>query len=590
MAVRFSADAQDYTRTLSWGSTTQWSFTCWVKISTDRNDFSTVWSLDNGAGTGMYLQTDSDGTTMSLADVAVEGAYGARAMTPGTWYYWGVSVNGSAGTIVSRALGDSSFTVNTWTGGTSGINIATLRLGESAAGAEWLNGTLAAVKIYQSNLSQAELEAEAWAYLPRRTAGIAAWYPFTATEAVDYSGNARTLSGGSGSATEDGPGLTWRQGRRRTLTPLSIPAEATPGVIDAPWSVPTPDVSTGMTVAPDVVAAPWTIPVPDVFVGGIPTQAEPGRVEAAWSIFAPTVDAFKNVDVSPATILALASIPTPAVTIPVNAGDDLTGPGQLSYNGFKLGSGTPYPWIQLEGAGLDMPGVDNGNVAQSSAHGSISGRKLSQARIITLTTAIDTSRDQMEQAALDLLNALPLPDADEELPLAIQILGTIYIAYGAVVRRAAPVDKVYRLGRAEAVVQWEMANPRMYSRQLNTATIADGFTVDVFHAGNTTTHPLVRCPGPAHGPMLTLERTLANGSTDIRVIEFDLEVADSETLIIDPINNTVSIGANSKLKYLTGASIGVPDWVLGRGATTVEYATQEGRAPNAVMLWRDAWI
>jgi hypothetical protein len=45
VAVRFSADGQDYTRTLSLGSLSQLSVAMWIKITTDRNDFSTFWSL-----------------------------------------------------------------------------------------------------------------------------------------------------------------------------------------------------------------------------------------------------------------------------------------------------------------------------------------------------------------------------------------------------------------------------------------------------------------------------------------------------------------------------------------------------------------
>ncbi|GII63535.1 hypothetical protein Skr01_36200 [Sphaerisporangium krabiense] len=591
MAVRFSADGQAYTRALSLGVQTQWALACWAKISVDRNVTSTIWSLgSNSVFDAFTLETDSDGTTAAVLDYEAEQETGTRALTAGTWYYWAVLVNGTSGTVLSRAAGDSSFTVSTWTGGNAGLTLTNLYLG-NRFGSDWLNGALAAVKLWSgAALSQAELEAEAWSYLPRRTANLAAWYPLTRAETVDYSGAGRTLSGGSGAATEDGPPIPWRQGRPRRLTPLSVPAEATPGTIAAPWSMPAPGVATGVTEHPSVIAAPWAMLAPEVFTGDPVTPVEAGLLSAPWSMPSPSVQAFKNATVAAPLIAAPWSMPAPAVSVPVNAGDDLDGPGQLSFNGFKLGSGTRYPFIQLDGASVDLPALDNGNVPHPTADGSISGQKLPQSRIITLTTRIRAPRDQIEQAALDFLNGLPAAEADEELPLAIRIMDTIYVGRGAVIRRAAPIDKRFRLGRVEAVVQWELSDPRLYSRALHSATIPDGSAVDVFNAGNRKTRPLVRVPGPAHGPSLTSEQILGDGRSILRVIEFDLEVAAGETLIIDPEHNTATIGGSSKVRYLTGASLAVGSWVLGRGATTIEYATQEGGAPPVTVLWRDAWI
>jgi concanavalin A-like lectin/glucanase superfamily protein len=589
VAVRFSADGQDYTRTLSLGSQAAYTIALWVKISIDRNDVSTVWCVDNGSDQAGVLQTDSDGTSLLYFD-HTENVHSVATLTAGVWHYVAISVNGANGTAVSRAATASTYTVSTWNDGATSLTMTNLRLGESVFGSQWLNGCVTGVRLWQATLTQAELENEAWTYLPRRTANLTAWYPQVRTETVDYSGNGRTLSGGSGAATEDGPPVAWRQGRRRVHTPLSIPAEATPDTILAPWSVPAPAISTGATATVDTIAAPWSVPAPEIYTGEPVTPVDADLISAPWSMFAPTVDAFKNVNVAAPLIAAGWSIPTPAVTVPVNPGDDLDAPGQLSYNGFKLGGGTRYRWLNLEGAGVDLPGVDNGNVPHPSAHGSISGRKLSQARIVTFTSAITAPRDEMEEAALAFLNGLPLPEADEELPLAIRVLDTIYVCYGAVIRRAAPVQKTYRLGRTDAVVQWEMSDPRLYSRALRSATVPDGGSVDVFNAGNAKTRPLVRVPGPAHGPMLTAERILGDGTSDLRVIEFDLEVGEDETLIIDPTIGTATIGGVSKVQYLTGASVGIPDWVLGRAATTIAYDTQEGDAPSAVVLWRDAWI
>jgi hypothetical protein len=229
MAVRFSSDASSYSRTVSLGATTQWSVSCWVKISTDRNTFSCAWSLDSGAASDAYvLLTGSDGTTIGVYDESAPRA--TRALTVGTWYYIGISVNGANGTMVSRSASDTSFTVSTWSTGSASTSISTLRVGRSPNTSEFLNGCVAAFKWWHgATLTQAELETEAWRYLPRRTANIKAWFPFLTAETADYSGQGSTLSGGTGATTEDGPPITWRGG----LGKLILPAEGITGDLAA---------------------------------------------------------------------------------------------------------------------------------------------------------------------------------------------------------------------------------------------------------------------------------------------------------------------------------------------------------------------
>ncbi|MFD8556615.1 hypothetical protein ACFV1N_04890 [Streptosporangium canum] len=587
MAVRFSADGQDYTRTISLGTISQFSLSCWVKISVDRDTYSTAWSLD-GVDGYYALQTTFSGTSIVVMDNA-EGSHGSRALTVGTWYYVGVALNGVNGTMVSRALGDTTFTVSTWSDGQPSFTATNLRLGDSP-GNEWLNGALTGVKFWSGvALTQAELEAEAWTHMPQRTAGLRAWYPLTRAETADYSGNALTLSGGTGATTEDGPGIAWRQGRRRTHHPLSLPAEATPALVLGAVSIPAPAVSTGVTVAPGIVTGTVSIPTPDIFVGSSPpTNVQPGIVQAAASIPAPVVDTVKNVTITPGAILARARVPEPTVSVPINPGDDLDRPGTLSYNGFKLGGGTVYSWQLLTGWWVDMPPLDNGDVPDPSTHGSMPGSKYAQSRIVTFESLINAPKDQIEQAALDFLDGLPVPDADEQLPLAIRIGDQILIGYGACTNRAAPIDVYEQLGLVKAVAQFTLARPELYSRELLSATITDGGFVEVFNAGNTRTPPLIRIPGPANGPELVVERILPDSSTDLRVLEFDLEVAPTETLIIDPANGTAAIGDVSKLRSRTGASIGIPDFVLGPGTSEISYSTAESGAPPATVLWRHA--
>jgi hypothetical protein len=209
VAVRFSADAQDFTRTVSLGTVTQFSVICWVKISTDRNTNSTVWTLDNGNGDYLAVCTNTDGTTMKFFTES-NSSGSAQNMTVGTWYAVACSVNGVNGSMWTRAITDSSWTAITWTNGTANTTGTTFRIGEHPGGGLWLNGAVAAMKVWNGvTLTQADFDNEVWQYRPKRVTNLVAWFPFVVTETADHSGNGWTLSGGSGTTTEDGPPIAW---------------------------------------------------------------------------------------------------------------------------------------------------------------------------------------------------------------------------------------------------------------------------------------------------------------------------------------------------------------------------------------------
>lgn len=221
MSVRFDASTESYTRAISLGAITQYSIACWLKISVDRNALSAVWSLDNSFASAYgLLQTNTDGTTLLYSDGSANRTLGA--LTVGTWCHVGISVNGVNGTAVLRRATDTSATVTTWSDGDTSINADTLRICASVFAGQFLNGCVAAFKMWTgagATLSQAELEAETWTYMPQRTSGMRAWYPFLTASTVDYSGINSTLSGGTGTTSEDGPPIAWRSRRPSIYVP-----------------------------------------------------------------------------------------------------------------------------------------------------------------------------------------------------------------------------------------------------------------------------------------------------------------------------------------------------------------------------------
>ena len=240
MAVRFSADGQDYTRASGTFPTMAgpWTVCCWAKITTDRNTYSTIWSLDDGSTANWeYLQTQSDGVTINVDSQAGASIVGP-AMTVGAWYFF-ATVKPSTGVNASTLYYavETAATLSSATG-TLGETTAcsTLRIGESPWTSEWLNGCVAAFKLYTAALTAEEVAQERWFFTPQRTANLLAWHPFVSGGAVaeaqtDYSGNGNTLTGGTSSTTEAGPSIAWRPARRRrTYIPASGPPPTGPRV------------------------------------------------------------------------------------------------------------------------------------------------------------------------------------------------------------------------------------------------------------------------------------------------------------------------------------------------------------------------
>lgn len=231
MAVRFDADGEDYTRTTGLPSATTFTWTFWFAIDTDRNTFSTPVSVDAGTGSYVYLQTDNDGTTLKLWDsngvqITIQN------LTVGTWYFIAVSRNGTGAntSIYHAAATEAALTAQTGETVDVSFTATNLRIGASPFSNEWLNGRIAALKIWSgAALTQAEIENERFQYLPHRTANLHAFYPFLEGGAVagaqqDFSGAGNTLTGGTNSATADGPPVAWRRGRSQIIVPAAAVA------------------------------------------------------------------------------------------------------------------------------------------------------------------------------------------------------------------------------------------------------------------------------------------------------------------------------------------------------------------------------
>lgn len=213
-SVRFDQDGADYTCELDPALGVTFTILGWIKLAVDRNNYSTFFGLDNGGtSSATALQTASDGTTMRVVSNAGSSSV-VNSMNVGTWYCYALSrtaLTGSSGVVVHYGTDPESLTtVNITPSGewNDEPSFSVLRLGESAWGAEWLNGNLAGVKIYTRVLSANEASTELSYYMPVSTVNLYAAYPFwDGPSTVDAAGNGHTLSGGSGTEVESGPGI-----------------------------------------------------------------------------------------------------------------------------------------------------------------------------------------------------------------------------------------------------------------------------------------------------------------------------------------------------------------------------------------------
>jgi hypothetical protein len=214
VAVRFTADGQDYTRTLSPTVGAAFTVLTWVKIVSDRDYYTTAWCLDTGTqGTAVALQTALDGVSMRM--VSGDGdSRDVTTMTVGTWYCFATvrtATGGAAGTVYTRYGTDpaamSQYTFTGFFGQWSDqATFGTLRIAESIWGGEWLNGSIAFTKLYTRALTNAEITTELSYYNPVSTTGLhGAWSFWDGPSTTDLSGNGRTLTGGTGTSSDTGP-------------------------------------------------------------------------------------------------------------------------------------------------------------------------------------------------------------------------------------------------------------------------------------------------------------------------------------------------------------------------------------------------
>lgn len=253
MAVRFDAVSESYTRTVSLGEQTTFTFAMWARLRANRSVSTTLWSFDDNAdGTMFGFRTTTDGASLRVFDDIDGGAVASGpVMSANVWYYLSAvfDYNSIAGNLFYRTASAAALTQVFWTVN-SPRTITRLLIGDGRYVNEWFNGNIAGFKFWTATLSPTELLNESRQIKPRRTADLRAFYPFTRAETTDYSGNGQTLTGGATATTEDGPPVSWYGAGPRITIGAGAAAPVTNAPAEnAPYSVTANNPATSIQVS-----------------------------------------------------------------------------------------------------------------------------------------------------------------------------------------------------------------------------------------------------------------------------------------------------------------------------------------------------
>lgn len=292
----------------------------------------------------------------------------------------------------------------------------------------------------------------------------------------------------------------------------------------------------------------------------------------------------------------------------VEAGDMITGNGQLEFKGYLLGDDEKTFMDQITGWD-DLPGVESGNTNRSNSHGAWVGKKLANQRIITWQGRFSPTLPELwEEQLRELRTAFSLPLDTEEDAIVIQSIGEKKLCFGSVVQRSIPMDRAYGYYGANVSIQFECSDPRRYSLNENNWTlelppvIQTGlayplsyplnYGVEVnsssrilLNDGDVVTPVTLTFYGPVTTPSLL-------NKTNNTKLEFDIKLAAEEFLEVDTRTGTVLLGGIADRLYTrTATSAPILSFGLLPGFNEMQITAANWAAPASVNLsWRDATL
>lgn len=212
MAVLFSGSGQQYSSTAGIPTTRLFTILCWVYPVTFSNAAQIFWSLESSST--QYATFGYDSTGHLFFDWSGPGqsfTVGTQTLPAGTWYCLGAIINGTSARIY-HGLDPGNFYEWVETGN---FQLPTGTLSLTIGGSAYFSSSapnirMSSFKMYDAALDTVAMSREWSTHALQRSDNINRWYQFLTSETVDYSGNGRTLSGGSGTAAAAGPPIPWR--------------------------------------------------------------------------------------------------------------------------------------------------------------------------------------------------------------------------------------------------------------------------------------------------------------------------------------------------------------------------------------------
>ncbi|WP_406296178.1 phage tail family protein [Embleya sp. NBC_00888] len=290
-------------------------------------------------------------------------------------------------------------------------------------------------------------------------------------------------------------------------------------------------------------------------------------------------------------------------------GSLITAEGQVQWGELLIGPGTP---LHLAAEGLtgwfDLPELDSSDAPRPWQHGSWTGARWAQPRVIGASVwLLGEDRDDTARA-LDLFARATAPGRDEQW-LAVRIHGRTHIAKARLHQRALPADRQLVVGNvAKAAVQWICADPHRYELAEQSATtplprrgagmtyplnyplVYGGTTVTgsvlAVNSGNTPAWSAITITGPVRQPRLV------NRTTGL-TLEYDLILGPGERLAVDTSEGTVVLAddRSSRLHTATSRSIPEQSWVLAPGDNLIDFRAADAEpAARLDLAWRSAFL
>lgn len=172
-------------------------------LEADRNDYSMLFSIDDGSSNWTQMGTDTDGTSI-VAFTSAGGGVSTSAlanMSLGSPFFWGITGAGAgANNLIAywRQVSRGHRIVSASTTGVATFGSATLKLaGDGFGGAYSWQGRMWGTRVWGRVLTPAQMHAESFRGDPQNISGLWAWYPLEGNVnrlGEDWSGNRRHLT------------------------------------------------------------------------------------------------------------------------------------------------------------------------------------------------------------------------------------------------------------------------------------------------------------------------------------------------------------------------------------------------------------